>query len=100
MNGIPVVESWNYDEAGCVYSLDAMSKKGSFVIGHSCEDMKNQLKTWTVDKSSTKLKETHGLCYALCQIVSALLPQNKAAFCAPDFSAYRGSQTRKAYARG
>lgn len=84
MNGIPVIEPFLYDETGSVFSLDAMSKKGAFVVANECVDMEKQLETWTVDKQSVKLQETHGLCYALVQIVSALKPSNTAAFCMSD----------------
>ena len=103
MFGIPVVPVYNYDEIGSIYSIDAMTQKDSFVVANECEEMKNQLKTWTVDTSASKLKETHGLCKALCEVVSALLPQHKAAFCAPDFSqqtrGYRVSNRQHAYQR-
>lgn len=100
MSGLAVIPSYGYNEGGSISSIDAMSANGSFVVATECEEMKNQLKSWTVDQSPSKLKETHGLCKALCEIVSVLLPQHKAAFCVPDYSQEFTSHNRMIRERG
>lgn len=90
--GIPVIETFNYDESGSIFSLDAMTKKGSFVIGEDSIDMVTQLETWTVDKNSGQLHENNGLCYSLIQIVSALKLNHLATFTMPDYMSDKGSK--------
>jgi hypothetical protein len=80
MSGVSVIESFMYNESGAILGLDILAKKEGIVVGDTCSEFANQLNTWTVNHSKSDLKETHGMCYALLQIVSMLMMQYKQEF--------------------
>lgn len=75
--GIYIMDSFGYNEMAAINNLATIAKDKHLTIATECEQIQNQLRTWTADKTSKSLHETHGLCYALTLVVNELIQTNE-----------------------
>jgi len=71
-HGVYVLENSLYDESGSITILSEMVDNRKFVVSPKCPLLIDQLRRWKIDSSRSNTEKEHGLCYAVCSIVSEI----------------------------